>query len=848
MSRESQYAIRGEGSQVKQLIKDKFDIDDESAIQFIMGKMCVSREVVERHFEKKVISCNKFREMIAEVFSCEYCDLVKSAEDQIMDNVTSINNKLNCASWNDRKRSVIDLRMLQNENDKICYHDGKIMIEIVKARLLLELKKEGSWETIDAALADARETNSSLFVFGLCVKAYMYKSVNELKGALTMLERYEKLISSKEIIGAKYKTEFFIHLAISFKDRGDYDRAVKYIIKAEEFATRNFQLVRCLIYRGLLLKLSSNYGEALNTYEKALELSTEKSDKAMICNNMANIHNIRGDWNTGKTFSLKGIEYQAGINDISRSLSYYDTLLDALIKIDIDYNEFAKIYTNIKGVLINSWKGQKYRYNVVGKCIRKIILLATRFEQLEIINELYDITERIKVDSGVIDNVEFQLEDICAELVDLKKYYKVMNCEIIGEGAQLKKLLRKEFNVDDIHVIKKITEKISITEKTAINYLNRKLIPYETFRQFIRDVFNRDYYEVVHCPKEKITSALKSIDQNMECFVNSSGLIKINYFIKKAIELNYEYGEILGGIKKECVEFLLNDKKSFDDIDNLISRTRMTYIDLYISAILEKAHMLYNIGQYNESAELLYSQRKIIKEIEDQEELVGKYYYYLGLHYRKLDELKKAKKYADLSLKYITTPKIQVKRINNLGHILLEQKKYNQAIRCYKKIIDLTAYRPSYSKAYNNISNVHIQIKEFEKAYDFVLKAIAIIDAVNETSIKKQRFYYYDTLFEIILHSGIGHKKFVRAYETIASDVLYLNKDVKDIKVMGICVNRIADIIVKYNDKATGKRLLKCILDAIDTSEEVNVEKELKLIFAEVMLKLMKNSVIEDVV
>jgi len=844
MTLESKYSIIDEGTQVKQLIRDKLNLNDEDALHFVMNKVNITKEVASNYFKEEIISCDSFKSVIEDALQCSYHEIINSIEDQIIAHLYTLGRNLLRFTWEERQRDFKALKILQKKIHAMDFQDGLIHSQIVKARYLFSLKIDGHWKEIDGALNNSKDSNLSLFCLAVCMKSRMLNETYDYAGELNLLKKYEKLIGNGENIDPKHTFEYFRILGVSLKNNGAYEESEKKILETIELFPSNYQASVSLTNLGMLMSRCRQFDKALHYYKEALKKSDFPYLSSIIYNNMATIYLKLGQWNTAKSYALNAIEQNNLTDSFYWNLGLYDTLLDTMEHADTSFDEFSSAYQWLKSFLTKAWETNLWKH-LIGECIKKIVTLAIRFDKIEIIDELIAITQSIKDNCWKTNDVDLYIVDISYEMSTLHDYYKYLNCEIQGEGAQLKKLLRKKLCIDDCKVVTFIAEKISITEKTATNYLNRKVIPYETFKSLIIELFDCEYHEIVQCPKKELSEALEFISQNIEAFMDPAGVEKVNYFTRKAKELNYEYGELLGGINMELLELLSNKKESLLEIDGLINKTKRNYSDLHVLAITMKAKFLYNSGKYAEASDILYAQRKAITELDSKSDLASEYYYYLGLSFGRLDELKKAKRYAEISYNYATTPKKMVTRIISLGHILTKQKKYNQAIRCYKKIFEVTADRIAHTKAHNNISNVYIQFNEYEKAYDLISQAIAVID---ETPYTTQRFYYYDTLFEIILHSGIGYNRFLNAFSIIMSDLQYTSKNAEDTKVLAICLNRIANVIIKYNDKKNAQHLLKCIMNAIDLSNNEAIEKDLKLIFADISIQFIKNSVLTNVI
>ena len=61
--------------------------------------------------------------------------------------------------------------------------------------------------------------------------------------------------------------------------------------------------------------------------------------------------------------------------------------------------------------------------------------------------------------------------------------------------------------------------------------------------------------------------------------------------------------------------------------------------------------------------------------------------------------------------------------LNNLGHTLAKQERYEEAVECIKKSLDL---KPNYAEAFNNLGHINLAIGDAQTALDFSSKALQL--------------------------------------------------------------------------------------------------------------------------
>lgn len=91
-------------------------------------------------------------------------------------------------------------------------------------------------------------------------------------------------------------------LALHYRDKGDYETAEKYALRAIELASKNYDAYENL---GTIDAYKGNYGEAIKYYNKAIELNP---DFYLAYNNLGLVYSYIGDFNSSIFYLKKAIE------------------------------------------------------------------------------------------------------------------------------------------------------------------------------------------------------------------------------------------------------------------------------------------------------------------------------------------------------------------------------------------------------------------------------------------------------------------------------------------------------------------------------------------------------------
>jgi len=526
-----------------------------------------------------------------------------------------------------------------------------------------------------------------------------------------------------------------------------------------------------------------------------------------------------------------------------KCLDYNKRLFDLIPKVDETIEIFDEAYEDFRQILIEYSQNREHRAKL-RVCLDKVYQITIARQDVRKFDDLAIVIKGIMEDCGESENVTFYLHDVYEDLLGKQCYFKTMHFKVVGEGAQAKRLLIKMLKKDDVGIAKVIASNIGIAETTAYSYLSRSLVPSCTFRSFMESTFGLEYSDLIKSPNEQILESLHMIASSIEEFCSEAGLEKVNYFYKKSVDLKYSYGEIFSLIYIARFRYMLKYSDSIKLIDKAITRAKKIEFGLFTLAVAEKAYILNFSGGSSEAVRILELHRNKIKDQCLQEGFLGKFYYQLGLAYRKTKDYKKAKRYMEMAYSYSLTTKHRVRRLNIIGLILRSQGKYTESLRTHSKVFELTSSKVEHAMAYNNIVYVYIALKEYAKAFEFVGKAIELIDDIK---LSNQKINYYDTLFELILLTGEGHNRFIEAFCAIEKEFFCLDEIFEYFGVVSECVKKMVLIIIRDDNQDSMRKLLNILNEAISYYDNAELKNKVRAIFAETILSFINEKMIEGV-
>jgi len=530
-------------------------------------------------------------------------------------------------------------------------------------------------------------------------------------------------------------------------------------------------------------------------------------------------------------------------NDFTKLLDCYHYLFTLIMRTEDKEVHFDSVYNSFCNIFIEIGKSNQHQKSLKAT-LNKVFDLVILLEDIKKIDDLIIALESIINHCGEMSNVAFYLYDVYEELLSKQSYFKVMHCEIKGEGAQAKALLIKKLKLDDVGIAKVISESIGIAETTAYSYLNRSRIPSASFHTFIEETFDCEYSEIIQSPDEQILGALERISLNLEDYYNTAGLEKVRYFYKKSIDFKYYYGEVFALSCLAILKFYLKQQECFNDIKIAIGKAKKIDFELLTFSITMQAHMFIFSGRSEEAVKSLELHRKKINQNVVSENVNGKFYYELGLGYRRIKNFSKAKRFMEVAYDNAITLKAKSRRMNIIGLILRNQGKLVESIRLFKKIFEISSNKVEHAIAYNNIAYSYLQLNEFEIAFEMVEKAIEL---VSDVKLINRRIHYYDTLFELILLTNSNYEKFVNLFDDVERDFHYLDGIYEYYGAVLECIRKMVKIIIRQEDHCLMNRLIIALKEASEFYDNTVIEKEVRLIFADSMINFINGSMFEEV-
>jgi len=535
----------------------------------------------------------------------------------------------------------------------------------------------------------------------------------------------------------------------------------------------------------------------------------------------------------------KAIELHGGGAD-NRALVYFNMLFDLYMKVESKERYFHRAFEGFKEVFVQV--GNQAKNNTeLKQCLEKVFDILVENQDVRKIDDLIIVLRDILDKCDESENTGFYLYHIYEELLQKQSYFKVMQCKIVGEGAQAKALLIKKLRQDDVGIAKVIAEHLGVTEKTASNYLNRSKLPFNSFRSFMEATFGCDYSELVVLPEDQIRECLELIVSDIELYMDEVGFKKTEYLLKKSRELKFEYNEAFALICNAVIRFSLRDDSCWDVINEAVFKSKKVCIQLHTLALAKKGYMLNYSGKSMKTLKLLEGHRKKIELVYVAEEYRGQLYYHLSDACRMNSKLRSATKYVNLACECATTPKIKARRMINLGMILRSQGKPFEAIDCYKSIFKITANRVEHAMLYNNIAYVYIKLKKFDEAYRNIDRAISLVGNVK---LLNQKFNYYDTLFEIIMLSDDKQGRFEESFAVIEEDMLKLHFVFQNFKVVSQCIGNIIKIVVKYKKEEYVGLIIKMLKKSCHFYSDFETRNEIKVMLADAVIVFEENEML----
>jgi len=423
-------------------------------------------------------------------------------------------------------------------------------------------------------------------------------------------------------------------------------------------------------------------------------------------------------------------------------------------------------------------------------------------------------------------------------MLEYSKWEKVMfmglenQYIVFGEGIQAKKLLRDKFNLSEKEVVQFVMDRMFIARSTAENYMSRKKVPYETFRQFIEEIFECKYYDLIRAPEDQIMEYLEEVNRIVEStpYEEKKGLLEtIEYLKNESFEIEYLRGSYLSQIMIASLAFELKMEGFLEILDNVMKESKKNDESMFTYALLAKAYVLNQTGELTEAFSILEKSKKVVYTDDKIESRYKRLFFYqLSLLSKDMKEYKKAKKNILIAIELSKTNMETVRGYLTLGLIYKLNGKYPDAIRTYKKILSITENTVDQAMAYNNIANVYIKKQNFGKAENYVLSAIKL--SRDDKKIDR-RLNYYDTLLEIIMAANYNQEYFYEVYSRIKVELEMCYQVYTNRSIVNGCIEKLVNLIVHYDDIHLADEFICFVRSLIENNKsQAMMEKSLGFI------------------
>ena len=171
-------------------------------------------------------------------------------------------------------------------------------------------------------------------------------------GILTIIRNAEwkddfTLLSS-DLQKNPYGTRIHHAIALHYRDKGDYENAFKYALRAVELSSKNYNAYENL---GTILAYQKKYDEAIKFYKKSLEINPKFY---LALNNLGLVYSYSGDFNSSIFYIKKAVEVNP---KLAKAHSDLGTVYAKIGKFDLAILEISK------AIEINKYEADYY-YNL----------------------------------------------------------------------------------------------------------------------------------------------------------------------------------------------------------------------------------------------------------------------------------------------------------------------------------------------------------------------------------------------------------------------------------------------------------------------------------------------------
>lgn len=371
---------------------------------------------------------------------------------------------------------------------------------------------------------------------------------------------------------------------------------------------------------------------------------------------------------------------------------------------------------------------------------------------------------------------------------------------ILTEGPQIKKYIERLYgSVNQFYN----SFRFSISLKSLRTYLSRDVVSSETLKCSLVNFLNTDYNEIVLSEIMQVCKFVNEVHNNIIDYREKDNLPLFN----KLLDLSRKY-ELISETAK-MYRAIAHNFYYRNEVNNSIE-----YFELAIFTI-EKYDMDNLVLFYCELANVYFRDNKLdlaeehygiadnyVDEYSLCSNTLFKYYFLRGTTY-----LNNKTDYArELFYQALINCSDNIKKANTIEKIALTYEIaeiYQTAIHYY---IDAINYYEDntvkISLILNNISNIYIHLKLYDKAMENIEKAIELIDSTNE-SCKYIKYLHTKTIIYVLcgkegkalyyFEAVKRYKDFYDDKNTIIEDMTYIISIIKDKELL----REIAKLVVQ---------------------------------------------------
>lgn len=375
--------IKSPGEQIKKVIIHKFGDIDSFAKEIGM-----EAETVNRHLEKSKLDSKLFKSKLCDAFSTSLDELVKSQEDQIKEMVEHIYN--NIEIYKDHY-DIHTFRKLQ----RLCGENG---FELEALKMSRNIGMYYFYNaTIDRAIRAMQEAVSSIKISSYLIKwkselGLMYFSQCDYKRSRKNREDVEKLLGEIDEINEIDERTIYLHYyryGLLENSTDNYFSAEKRFQKSLKYAKISSDIGDTMMNIGLSFELRENYQEAIEYYNKALDVFDDDLSKSRVFNNLAELYKKLGEYDKALNYIQRAFNY-IGKNNISEYFIFYETY-SQIQMLKGEYQEVIdKLYT-----LITDMEDIILYKQIVIEGIKTLISYCKRTDNISMLEHIEDFVTKL---------------------------------------------------------------------------------------------------------------------------------------------------------------------------------------------------------------------------------------------------------------------------------------------------------------------------------------------------------------------------------------------------------------------------------------------------------------------